>query len=73
MYVSPHGQAAGLPERLDKWVNDLSRDSRYPWAGLGLIADLKASAALLRGEPIPNNTEEPALVPGTEATLEFDL
>lgn len=64
MYVSPYGKPEGLAERLDKWASDLSKNSTYPWAGLGLIADLKLAAATLSGRPVE---EKPA------PTLEFDL
>ncbi len=53
MYVSPYGKPEGLPDRLRKWVEDLSKDNRYPWAGLGLIADLKLAADMLENKPSP--------------------
>lgn len=58
MYISPHGKAEGLPGRLEKWADDLSKDTRYPWAGLGIIADLKAAAAMLSGKPVPAEKSE---------------
>jgi len=53
MYESPYGKTKGLPVRLDKWADDLSKNNEYPWAGLGLIADLRAAAAVLDGRPVP--------------------
>lgn len=53
MYISPFGKEDGLSQRLDKWVTDLSRNHSYPWVGLGLIADLRAAAAVIDGRPIP--------------------
>lgn len=52
MYESPYGKSKDLPVRLDKWADDLSNDVRYPWTGLGLIADLRAAAATLEGRPV---------------------
>lgn len=58
MYISPHGKAEGLPERLEKWADDLGKDTRYPWRGLGIIEDLKAAAAVITGRPVePQPTE----------------
>lgn len=72
MYVSPFGKPEGLSKRLDKWASDLGKNSTYPWVGLGLIADLKAAAAVIDGRPIPDEDQEPA--PKTpEPKMEFDL
>lgn len=72
MYVSPYGKTEGLSKRLDKWASDLGKNSTYPWVGLGLIADLKAAAAVIDGRPIPDEDQEPA--PKTpEPKMEFDL
>lgn len=59
MYVSPYGKPDGITDRLKKWADDLGKDRTFPWAGLGLIADLQTAAALLEGRPAP--------------TMEFDL
>ena len=64
MYVSPYGKADGLSDRLKKWADDLGKDRRYPWAGLGLIEDLLVAAAVVDGQPVP----APAA-----PTMEFDL
>lgn len=69
MYVSPYGKPEGLPERLDRWAADLGNTHKYPWLGLGLIADLKAAAAVIDGRPIPAEDEEPA----PTKSMEFDL
>ncbi len=37
MYESPYGKPDGLAARLDQWAETLSKDNRFPWAGLGLI------------------------------------
>ena len=66
MYVSPYGQSKGLPDRLDKWADDLSGDRQLPWMGLGIIADLRAAAAILNGKPVP--IEEPV-----KTEVVFDL
>ncbi len=52
MYVSPYGKPDGLAARLDQWAETLSKDNRYPWAGLGLIADLKLAATTLEKKPV---------------------
>jgi len=75
MYVSPFGKAEGLSQRLDKWVTDLSRNHSYPWVGLGLIADLRAAAAVIDGRPVPVDPHEglPEDNAPTEPSLEYDL
>jgi hypothetical protein len=52
MYVSPYGKPDDLAARLDQWAETLSKDNRYPWAGLGLIDDLKLAAATLEKKPV---------------------
>lgn len=53
-----YGAREGLPDRLDAWVKRLGEDRSLPWAGLGLIADLKTAAAMLSGKPeTPKNVE----------------
>ena len=75
MYVSPFGKAEGLSQRLDKWATDLSLDRAYPWVGLGLIADLRAAAAVIDGRPVPVDPHEglPEDTAPTEPSLESDL
>lgn len=72
MYVSPYGKTEGLSKRLDKWASDLGKNSTYPWVGLGLIADLKAAAAVIDGRPIPEDPFEEK-EPPKEPKMEFDL
>jgi hypothetical protein len=75
MYVSPFGKEEGLSKRLDKWATDLSRQQTYPWVGLGLIADLRAAAAVIDGRPIPVDPNE-GLPEDTEpapSSPEYDL
>ena len=63
-YESPYGKAdKDLGKRLAYWANQLSHDRRYPWAGLGIIDDLKCAAGLLGSEA---DTLYPRL-------MEFDL
>jgi len=61
MYESRFGKREGLKERLAEWAETLSHDNRYPWAGLGIIADLKLAA-----EVLPDHIPEPKYA-------EFDL
>lgn len=49
-----YGARDGLEARLTDWAERLSRDKTLPWIGLGMIADLKAAAAALRGEEEPD-------------------
>ncbi len=69
-YISPHGKAAGLSDRLCKFADTLANDKRYPWAGLGLIDDLRAAAAVIDGRAIP-----PTMLEELEAEeqMEWDL
>lgn len=76
MYVSPFGKVDGLSARLDKWAADLSKSGSYPWVGLGLIADLKAAAAVIDGRPVPEDPFEEKEVPEVALTVpitEYDL
>lgn len=41
-YESPYGKQEGLRERIQQWIDRLSKDQSLPWVGLGLIADLEA-------------------------------
>ena len=66
MYTSPFGKENGLSARLEKWAEDLSKNRQYPWVGLGLIADLKAAAAVIDGRPVPVDPYE-------ETSQEYDL
>ena len=58
MYISPFGKAEGLPERLERFASELSKDRRFPWMGTGLIDDLHAAAALIAGRPLPMTMDE---------------
>jgi hypothetical protein len=52
MYQSPYGKPdKDLGKRLAYWANQLSHDRRYPWVGLGLIADLNCAAKQLGSDP----------------------
>lgn len=75
MYVSPFGKEEGLSKRLDKWATDLGRQQTYPWVGLGLIADLRAAAAVIDGRPIPVDPAEglPDETPAADSNPEYDL
>lgn len=46
-YVSPYGKPAGLPRRLAEWAQRMGTDRSLPWAGTGIIEDLKLAAAAL--------------------------
>jgi hypothetical protein len=54
-YESKFGKAEGLADRLDEWAARVSHDKSLPWIGLGIIADIRAAAALLRGELVPSD------------------
>ena len=69
MYISPHGKAAGLSERLLKFADTLSKNKSYPWLGLGLIDDLRAAAAIVEGKEPPPTLDE---IDAAEQ-LEWDL
>lgn len=47
MYESPHGKPRGLALRLADWAERMGRDRGLPWAGLGIIGDLKLAAGIL--------------------------
>jgi hypothetical protein len=57
-YKSPYGKAEGLADRLEQWAERMSMDKTLPWAGLGIIMDLRAATAALRGEPLPDPDAE---------------
>lgn len=42
-YKSQYGEEEGLRDRLEQWAERMSMDKNLPWAGLGVIADLKAA------------------------------
>jgi len=63
-YESPYGKAEGLADRMDKWAERASKDKTLPWIGLGIIADMRAAAATIRGEPLPGSDTE---------QMEYDL
>lgn len=69
------GKPENIGKRLSMWAHGLSTDSRYPWAGLGLIDDLKCASRLLGGEPdkqYPDmRTPEPK--PEPAKATEYDL
>lgn len=46
-YVSPYGKPAGLARRLAEWADRMGTDRSLPWAGTGIIEDLKLAAAAL--------------------------
>lgn len=46
-YISPHGKLPGLTDRLAAWADRFGTDRTLPWAGLGIIEDLKLAAQLL--------------------------
>lgn len=48
--MAGYGQQDGLADRLAEWARRLSTDKTLPWIGTGLIADLNAAAAAVRGE-----------------------
>ena len=58
MYISPHGKAAGLSERLLKFADTFASDKCYTWLGLGLIDDLRAAAAIVEGKDPPPTLDE---------------
>jgi len=64
-----YGSRDGIDRRLDDWAERLAKDKRFPWAGTGLLADLKAAAAEIRGEP--DDDDEFAAFQKPE--MEFDL
>lgn len=46
-YVSPYGKPRGLRRRLAEWADKMGSDRSLPWAGLGIIGDLKLAASIL--------------------------
>lgn len=46
-YASPYGKPRGLPRRLLDWAARMGTDRSLPWAGLGIIGDLKMAASIL--------------------------
>lgn len=64
-------RAFGKPENLEKrlamWANQLSRDRKYPWVGLGLIDDLKCACRELGGDP---DKQYPDMRPKTKVPIE---
>lgn len=54
--VNEFGQQEGIADRLIYWSETFRKDSRYPWVGLGFIADLECAARLLGGN-VPNPVE----------------
>lgn len=43
-YVSPYGKPQGLAARLLEWAERMATDRSLPWAGLGIIEDIKLAA-----------------------------
>jgi hypothetical protein len=73
MYISPHGKAAGLSDRLSKFAEMLASDKRYPWLGLGIIDDLRAAAAVIDGRAVPPTMLEEMEAEEKSKKLEYDL
>ena len=46
-YVSPYGKPQGLAARLLEWAERMANDRSLPWAGLGIIEDIKLAAKFL--------------------------
>ena len=72
-YISPHGKAAGLSERLLKFSDALSKHRSYPWLGTGIIDDLRAAAAVIDGRAIPPTMLEELEAEQQTLKLEYDL
>jgi hypothetical protein len=51
MQKPKYGAREGLADRLTEWTERLGKDKYLPWVGLGLVADLKAASAALKGAP----------------------
>lgn len=53
--MADDNRAFGKPENIEKrlamWANQLSRDKKYPWIGLGFIDDLRCACKMLGGDP----------------------
>jgi hypothetical protein len=67
-----------LADRLENHAEQLARNKSLPWLGLGLHTDLRAAAAVLRGEPVPTITVVKPAGGGTgtgqpKPVMEFDL
>lgn len=68
------GEKKGLGNRLVTWVDQLSRDKRYPWLGTGIIADMTLAAQLLGAERTPGPPEEEDEFANFKpAPVEYDL
>lgn len=63
----PYGRPEGLADRLAEHAEKLAKDKSTPWLGLGLYDDLRAAAAVLKGQPVPHPHCEP------KPKMEFDL
>ena len=72
-YISPHGKAAGLSERLLKFSEVLAKNKSYPWLGTGIIDDLRAAAAVIDGRPVPPTMLEEMEAEQPTLNLEYDL
>lgn len=46
-YVSPYGKPRGLAARLSQWASRMGTDRSLPFAGLGVIGDIKLAAQVL--------------------------
>lgn len=46
-YISPFGKPRGLASRLADMAGRMGTDRNLPWAGLGIIEDLKLAASIL--------------------------
>lgn len=57
-YDRKYGKPEGLTERLENWADRLGSDKSLPWAGLGLIDDLRAAAQRISGKPEPKKAVE---------------
>lgn len=68
-YISPHGKAAGLSDRLLKFAENLATDKSIRWFGTGIIDDLRAAAAAIDGRPLPLTMDEQM----EAEKLEYDL
>lgn len=66
-----YGARDELADRLDDWIERLSKDRSLPWMGLGLIADLRAARDTLNG--VPEKAEPEAWEIQAKQEMEFDL
>lgn len=46
-YDSPYGKPRGLRARLVKWADEMGTNHTWPWAGLGIIQDIRLVAYIL--------------------------